>query len=79
MTPWKDRMRERVREHVPGFGSTGNVAFDAYRQNVLARLDEERRQLDAQAAEFSEFVKQLRRAKDQEEFERFMSSRERKS
>jgi hypothetical protein len=79
MSPWKDRMRERVRDHVPGFGSTGNLAFDEYRQNVLARLDEERRQLDAQANEFSEFVKQLRRAKDQEEFERFMASRERKS
>ncbi|WP_270936331.1 DUF2852 domain-containing protein [Falsiroseomonas oryzae] len=77
--PWKDRMKERVREAVPGFGSTGNAAFDEYRANVLARLEEERRALDAQAAEFAEFVKQLRRAKDQEEFARFMESRERKS
>ncbi len=73
--PWKARMRDEAqRWSAPA--STGNVAFDEYRANVLARLEEERRQLDAQASEFGDFVKQLRRAKDQEEFERFMQSRE---
>jgi hypothetical protein len=75
--PWKARMRDEA-QRWSGPASTGNVAFDEYRANVLARLEEERRQLDAQAAEFGDFVKQLRRAKDQEEFERFMQSRERK-
>jgi hypothetical protein len=81
--PWKARMREAMEarwhaapEAAPA--TTGNVAFDEYRANVLARLEEERRQLDAQAGEFAAFVTQLRRAKDQEEFERFMQSRERK-
>lgn len=75
--PWKARMREAMDARPwSAAPSTGNVAFDEYRANVLARLEEERRQLDAQAAEFGEFVKQLRRAKDQEEFERFMQSRE---
>jgi hypothetical protein len=75
MTPWKDRMRERVREHVGSLAGTGNVAFDEYRAATLARLEEERRQLDAQQAEFAEFMKNLRRAKDQEEFDRFMADR----
>lgn len=73
MTPWK----EKVRDHVAGFTGTGNLAFDEHRAATLARLEEERRQLDAQQAEFAEFMKQLRRAKDQEEFDRFMQSRNR--
>jgi hypothetical protein len=80
MNPWRERVRDAVQNRPwAAPTSTGNVAFDDYRANVLARLEEERRQLDAQAAEFSDFVKQLRRAKDQEEFERFMQNRERKS
>lgn len=47
-------------------GSTGNMAFDEYRKATLKRLDEERR-------EFTRFVERLRRAKDQDEFDRFMS------
>lgn len=54
------------------FGETGNVAFDEYRARELKRLDEERRKLDGLRAEFEGFVKELRRVKDQEEFERFM-------
>jgi hypothetical protein len=57
----------------PGmFGDTGNLAFDEYRTRELRRLDEERRKLDAMRAEFDNFVKELRRVKDQEEFDRFM-------
>lgn len=77
MAPWKERMEAAMPHGMTRSGS-GNVAFDEYRAAVLARLEEERRQLDAQQAEFAEFVKQLRRAKDQEEFERFMADRERK-
>ena len=46
--------------------STGNVAFDEYREATLKRLEEERQ-------EFAHFLERLRLAKDQEEFERFMS------
>ncbi|MEW5423644.1 DUF2852 domain-containing protein [Amorphus sp. 3PC139-8] len=56
-------------------GRTGNVAFDEYRERELARLEEERRKLDAMRAEFDDFLHNLRRAKDQEEFDRFMSAR----
>ncbi|MEX6506334.1 DUF2852 domain-containing protein [Jiella sp. M17.18] len=54
---------------------TGNVAFDDWREKELSRLDEERRQLNEAAAEFEEYARELRRAKDQEEFDRFMRDR----
>jgi hypothetical protein len=54
------------------FRDTGNVAFDEYRAQELKRLEEERRKLDEMRAEFESFLKDLRRVKDQEEFERFM-------
>jgi len=54
---------------------TGNVAFDEWRQAELARLDEERRKLDEAQREFAEYVEAIRRAKDREEFERFMAER----
>ena len=67
-------------ERAPRFGSgttgfrgrTGNAAFDEYREQELKRLDEERRKLEAMRAEFESFVQELRRVKDQEEFDRFM-------
>ena len=54
---------------------TGNAAFDEWRTAELARLDEERRKLDDAQREFAEYVDTIRRAKDREEFERFMAER----
>jgi hypothetical protein len=54
---------------------TGNAAFDEWRTAELARLDEERRKLDEAQREFAEYVDAIRRAKDREEFERFMAER----
>ena len=48
---------------------TGNAAFDAYRSDTLKRLEEEREA-------FTSFLDQLRRAKDQAEFDQFMASRQ---
>lgn len=56
---------------------TGNVAFDEWRDAEMKRLDEERRKLDEMRAEFDEYFRELRRAKDQEEFNAFMSRRNR--
>ncbi len=53
-------------------GPSGNAAFDEYRERELKRLDEERRKLDELKGEFETFVRELRRVKDQEEFDRFM-------
>lgn len=58
--------------------STGNAAFDEWRDGELARLDEERRKLEAAAREFSDYVESLRKAKDREEFDRFMRQRDAK-
>ena len=60
-----------------GFGRTGNVAFDDWREKELARIEEERRKLDETLKEFDSYLRELRRAKDQEEFDRFMSDRDR--
>lgn len=54
---------------------TGNVAFDDWRDAELERLHEERMKLDEMRAEFDEYSRELRRAKDQSEFDRFMSER----
>ncbi len=56
--------------------STGNVAFDDWRKAELDRLDEERRRLDEMRADFDTYVRELRRAKDQDEFDRFMRDRQ---
>jgi hypothetical protein len=55
--------------------ASGNAAFDEWRTAELARLDEERRKLDAAQKEFAEYVDAIRRAKDREEFDRFMAER----
>jgi Protein of unknown function (DUF2852) len=78
---WKQEMKAQWKsssEASGGFGmhrNSGNMAFDAYRAEVLRRLDEERRKLDDEQRAFNEFVLKLRRAKDQEEFDRFMADR----
>jgi hypothetical protein len=54
-----------------GFGplrSTGNAAFDAYREETLRRLEEE-------AEEFQTFLERLRKARDKAEFDQFMAER----
>lgn len=56
-------------------GGSGNAAFDAYKREQLQRLEEERRRLEAEQREFRAFVDRLRRAKDEEEFNRFMAER----
>jgi uncharacterized membrane protein YgcG len=60
-----------------GVSRTGNVAFDDWREKELERLAEERRKLDETLAEFDDYVRELRRAKDQDEFDRFMANRSR--
>jgi hypothetical protein len=55
--------------------STGNMAFDEWRAAEIARLEEERRRLEEAHREFAAFVENIRRAKDREEFERFMNER----
>lgn len=55
--------------------STGNVAFDEWREGELVRLEEERRKLAEAEREFAEHIAELRRARDREEFDSFMRAR----
>ncbi len=74
MTRWQRRMADkwdRKWEHWGrghGFHSSGNSAFDEYREETLNRLEEEQR-------EFREFLERLRKAKDKQEFDQFMAER----
>jgi Protein of unknown function (DUF2852) len=52
--------------------SSGNRAFDDYREDTLRRLEEEQR-------EFKEFLARLRMAKDRAEFDQFMAERRSRS
>ena len=54
-----------------GFASSGNRAFDEYREETLKRLEDEQR-------EFREFLERLRLAKDRSEFDQFMTDRKNK-
>lgn len=67
----------RKRSH--GFERTGNVAFDEWRGKELERLAEERRKLEELREEFDSYARELRRAKDQQEFDRFMAERSRQT
>ena len=55
--------------------ASGNAAFDTYKKEQLERLEAERRKLDDEQKAFAEYVEKLRRAKDQDEFDRFMTER----
>ena len=48
--------------------STGNSAFDAYRDETLQRLEDEHRA-------FRDFLQKLREARDKAEFDQFMEER----
>ena len=66
--------RQRQRYFYTG-PSTGNSAFEEYRRGELERLEAERRRLDEESRAFAQFVEELKRAKDREEFDAFMSKR----
>jgi hypothetical protein len=80
---WVSKQRSWARENCghrgyPRHGfrqSSGNAAFDDYRTEQLKRLDEERKRLDEEINAFHEYMRNLRMAKDREEFDRFMRDR----
>lgn len=56
--------------------SSGNAAFDDWRDAEMARLDEERKKLDEMRREFDQHMRDLRMARDRTEFEQFMADRQ---
>jgi len=76
---WRSRM-ERMQERAAQWcgprstasnSSSGNRAFDEYREETLRRLEEEERQ-------FKDFLDRLRHAKDKAEFDQFMAEMRRR-
>ena len=69
---WSKRMfkrsacHNRRRNHAPW--TSGNTAFDAYRDETIRRLEDEQ-------GAFEAFLKRLRDAKDKQEFDAFMDER----
>ena len=55
--------------------STGNKAFDAWRQGELTRIEAERDKLRAAEREFASYRDDLLQARDREAFDRFMQTR----
>ncbi|HTJ58353.1 MAG TPA: DUF2852 domain-containing protein [Devosiaceae bacterium] len=71
----KDGMREAMGRWCGGAKrgySSGNSAFDDYREETIRRLEEEER-------EFKDFLERLRQAKDKSEFDQFMADRGRRA
>jgi biopolymer transport protein ExbB/TolQ len=65
--------RRSTRRYGPA--ATGNMAFDDWRRAETDRIEEQRRKLEEMREEFDSYLRELRRAKDQEEFDRFMRER----
>lgn len=66
--------RSNWREHMRSWGpqrTSGNRAFDEYREDVLRRLEDEQK-------EFKDFLERLRHARDKQEFDQFMEDRRRR-
>lgn len=61
-----EALRPQLPESVPQ--TTGNASFDAYRSELLTRLEREQ-------SSFEGFVERLRAAKDKTEFDEFMDAR----
>lgn len=64
----RDEWRAMKRGDYSAMRSSGNAAFDDYRNETLKRLEDEQK-------EFSGFLGRLRRAKDKAEFDQFMAER----
>jgi hypothetical protein len=60
-----------IQPWMPKFWGSGNAAFDEHRADVLQKLEAEQR-------DFAKFITDLKKAKDQSEFNQFMAKRKRK-
>lgn len=70
LAPPAENVEEIAKSLIPTTAqkSSGNASFDAYRQDMITRLE-------AEQENFETFVQRLRAAKDKSEFENFMDER----
>ena len=64
----EDRSKDLFRRWMGKVPTSGNRAFDEYREETLRRLEDEQR-------DFQGFLERLRHAKDKAEFDQFMADR----
>lgn len=69
------RAFEAARNGTAYRATSGNWAFEEYRRAELERLEARRRALQEESQAFAEFVEELKRAKDREQFDAFMAKR----
>ena len=62
-----------TRSHAPAARSSGNTAFDDWRDGEIAKIEAQRQALEGRLVAFEAFVDKLKRAKDRQTFERFMT------
>lgn len=65
---WREHMKAGMENWHRAQSSSGNRAFDEYREETLRRLEEEQKA-------FKDFLDRLRHAKDKAEFDQFMADR----
>ncbi|SLN36343.1 hypothetical protein TRL7639_01754 [Falsiruegeria litorea R37] len=69
---WSDCSYSRKSKSRNTMRQTGNTAFDSYKADTLARLEQEQ-------VDFEAFLERLREAKDKSEFDQFMNDRAREA
>lgn len=86
LSNWGDAKSSAKRAANKGFSwasnrttpSSGNAAFDEWREAEIERLREEKRKLDEARDAFEEHMKELRMARDRSEFDNFKRAWEQK-
>lgn len=63
----------RERPRFTSVRTSGNSAFDAWRDGEIRRIEAQRHALETRLQDFESFVDTLRRAKDRATFERFVA------
>jgi Protein of unknown function (DUF2852) len=75
MREWRRERFKHAYRHGGLRRDSGNMAFDEYKAAELERLERERQRLADEQKAFGDFLNDLKRAKDREEFDRFMAGR----
>ena len=71
--PFERGAAPRERSWFTSARTSGNTAFDAWRDGEISRIEAQRHALETRRQDFESFVDKLKRAKDRATFDRFMA------
>jgi hypothetical protein len=71
--PFGRAVAPRQRALFTSVRTSGNTAFDAWRDGEISRIEAQRQALETRLREFEGYVDTLKRAKDRATFDRFMA------